>query len=122
MYPKGSPSPDNQLWQLEHQPDGTFLIISKMHGKALDCGGQEKGTKVVMWDRHGKESQRWRLDGNYITSANGHVLDVEHGSKEPCAHVILWTRNHNRSDNQLFELEQTVSAVAIRPWCYYVDL
>ena len=111
MYQKNSPPSDNQLWQFDYQPDGTFLIISKLHGKALDCGGQEKGTHLVMWDRHGRESQRWRTDGNYITSANGHVVEVENGSKEPGAHVILWTRNHNRSDDQLFELEETVSAM-----------
>ena len=107
--PKNNPPSDNQLWQLDYQPDGTFLIISKLHGKALDCGGQTEGTKLIVWDRHGGNNQRWRMEGNHITSVSGLVMDVEHGHKEHGTHVILWNRNSTRSDNQLFELEQAVS-------------
>ena len=106
MYPRkeNSPPSDNQLWQLEYQPDGTFLIISKMHGKALDCGGQEKGTNLLMWDRHGRENQRWRMDGNYLVSSNGLVADVENNGTAPGTPVILWTSKKHHSENQLFDI------------------
>ena len=113
MYPKNNPPSDNQLWQLDHQPDGTFLIISKLHGKALDCGGQTQGTKLIVWDRHGGNNQRWRREGHYIVSMSGLMFDIEGSNSSPGAHVLLWTRNNPTSSNQKFEFEPHVSTEAI---------
>ena len=109
---------DNQLWQFEYQPDGTFLIISKLHGKALDCGGQEKGTHLVMWDRHGRESQRWRTDGNYLVSMSGLVADVEEGRETPGTPVILWTRKKSHLENQLFDIIDVWSMSNYQVWTF----
>ena len=109
MYPKNNPPTDNQLWQLDYQPDGTFLIISKLHGKALDCGGQKQGSKLIVWDRHGGDNQRWRREGNYIVSKSGLMIDIEGSNRAAGAKVLLWSRNHPTSSNQQFDLEPHVS-------------
>ena len=109
-YSKNSPPSDNQLWQLEYQPDGTFLIISKMHGKALDCGAQTQGTKLILWDRHGGNNQRWRREGDHIVSLSGLVIDVEGRNTAPGAHLILWPLKNPPASNQQFEFEPYVSA------------
>ena len=83
------PPTDSELWHQDNQPDGTFLIISKLHGKALDCGGQTQGSKLIVWDRHGGSNQRWRDEGNSIASMSGLVLDIEGSNKEPGAKVCL---------------------------------
>ena len=103
-YSLKHPHGANQLWKLDYQPDGTFLIISKLHGKALDCGGQTQGTKLIMWDRHGGNNQRWRMDGNHIVSMSGLVIDVEGSKTAPGAALILWPRHQHPSNNQLFDL------------------
>ena len=103
MYPANNPPTDNQLWQLDYQPDGTFLIISKLHGKALDCGGQTQGSKLIVWDRHGGDNQRWRREGNYIVSKSGFMFDIEGSNRAAGAKVLLWSRNHPTSSNQQFD-------------------
>eukprot|EP00731_Ephydatia_muelleri_P004745 Em0002g921a len=42
-YPIKSPPCHNQQWYLDHQPDKTFLIVSKLSGKVLYCAAQEIG-------------------------------------------------------------------------------
>ena len=103
MYPKNNPPSDNQLWHLEHQPDGTLVMISKLHGKALDCGGQTLGSKLIVWDRHSGPHQQWRREGHFIESMSGFMLDIEGNNPSPGAHVHLWTRNNPTSSNQQFE-------------------
>ena len=114
-YSKNSPPSDNQLWQLEYQPDGTFLIISKMHGKALDCGAQTQGTKLILWDRHGGNNQRWRREGNHIVSLSGLVIDVEGGNTAPGAHLILWPLKNPPASNQKFDFVSVSVCVPFEP-------
>eukprot|EP00731_Ephydatia_muelleri_P027129 Em0019g2a len=104
-YPKNSPPSDNQLWYLEYQFDGTFLIVSKMNGKVLDCGGQIMGYQLIVLDRHGGENQMFRRDGNYLVTMRGFVLDIDGSNLAPCAALILWSRNNPPSANQQFQLE-----------------
>ena len=104
MYPKNSPPSDNQLWQLDRQPDGSYIIASKLHGKVLDCGGQSQGTKLIMWDRHGGNNQRWKKEGNYLVSMGGLTLDISGNN----ANLIIWIKNHPQSKNQHFDFEKAV--------------
>ena len=104
-YPKNSPPSDNQLWYLEYQLDGTFLVVSKMNGKVLDCGAQGQGHQLIVWDRHGAENQRFRMEGNYLVTMRGLVLDIAGANPAPCAPLCLWSRNNPPSANQQFQLE-----------------
>ena len=103
-YPKNSPPADNQLWHLDYLPDGTFLIISELHGKALDCGRQTQGTKLVVCDRHGSENQRWRMEGNHIVSMSGSVMEVEKDYRELGTPLVLGSRKGHPSNDQLFDI------------------
>eukprot|EP00731_Ephydatia_muelleri_P029102 Em0020g746a len=104
-YPKNSTPSDNQLWYLEYQLDGTFLVVSKMNGKVLDCGAQGQGHQLIVWDRHGGENQRFRMEGNYLVTMRGLVLDIAGANPAPCAPLCLWSRNNPPSANQQFQLE-----------------
>ena len=108
-YPKNSPPSDNQLWCFDYLPDGTFLVVSKLNGKVLDCGGQGQGHQLIVWDRHGGENQRWRRDGNYLVTMKGLVLDISNSNQAPSAPLVLWSRNTPASNNQQF----TVTSVSI---------
>ena len=65
-------STDAQQWYIEYlhgQLDGSFLIISKINGKALYCKGGSEGLEVKAAERNDEdESQHWKRDGSYIVS------------------------------------------------------
>eukprot|EP00731_Ephydatia_muelleri_P029091 Em0020g735a len=104
-YPKNSTPSDNQLWYLEYQLDGTFLIVSKMNGKVLDCGNQGLRHQLIVCDRHGGENQRFRRDGDYLVTMRGLVLDITDSNPAENATLLLWSRNNPPSNNQHFQLE-----------------
>ncbi|KAL5505958.1 hypothetical protein EMCRGX_G007510 [Ephydatia muelleri] len=56
-FPRNSPPSPNQLWYLDYQPDGSFLIVSKLNGKVLDCVGEKETT----WSPC--EASWWTLKG-----------------------------------------------------------
>ena len=48
---------------------GSFLIISKLNGKALYCKGDREGLEVKAAECNDEdESQHWKTDGSYIVS------------------------------------------------------
>ena len=106
-YPRNSPPSPNQLWYLDYQPDGTFLIVSKLNGKVLDCAGQGIEEQLIVWDRHGGENQRFRRDENYLVTMRGLVVDVKGSNEAPKTPIIQYTCNRNcpASDNQQFSIE-----------------
>jgi hypothetical protein len=63
---------DNQLWERQSMPDGTFVFLNKRSGKALEVAGYStsNGATVQQWDYTGSSSQRWNLT-NYLGSLRG---------------------------------------------------
>jgi hypothetical protein len=71
-----------------------FFIVSEHNPNlCLDISGgsKDKGAKLITWDYHGGENQRFRFnDKGYITSVHsGLVLDVEGGVHQG-NHIIQW--------------------------------
>ena len=99
-----SPSRASQMWYLDHQLDGTLLVVSALHGRVLDCGKGYKQAKLKVWKCHGGTNQRWRIDGDYLVSAmsSGYVMDIEGGGALRGGSLILWTRNNPPSVYQRF--------------------
>lgn len=118
-YPKSIPPTDHQLWRLDHQSDGSFLIVSKLNGKVMDtCSrGHSRKDAVVVYDRSGHNSQRWRREGCFIVSAlNGEALDVENNNRSAVTRIITWPCKWFRTTNQQFNLEEAPSSVsALKP-------
>ena len=60
---------DTQLWYLDDQPDGTFLIASKIFKRVLECSVADgKIGKIVVQHRRGDNSQKWLLENEEIVS------------------------------------------------------
>ncbi|KAL5505976.1 hypothetical protein EMCRGX_G007529 [Ephydatia muelleri] len=104
-YPRNSPTSPNQLWYLDYQPDGTFLVVSKLNGKVLDCGGQVVEEQLIVWDRHGGENQRFRREGNYLVTMRGLVVDVKGSNQSPKTPIIQYSKNSPASSNQQFSIK-----------------
>lgn len=94
------------LWELEvfgtasggsqPVPNGTYRIIARHSGKALDAPGTGNGTQVHQWSYHGGNNQRWTLthlgNNQYRIQGvqSGRVLDVSGASTADGAAIILW--------------------------------
>lgn len=63
---------DTQQWYIEHlhgQSDESFLIISKLNGKALYCKGPPHGLDVEATERNDNDDrQHWKREDSYIVS------------------------------------------------------
>ena len=63
---------DTQQWYIEHlhgQSDESFLIISKLNGKALYCKGGDDGLRVEATERNDDDDrQHWKREGSHIKS------------------------------------------------------
>lgn len=74
-----------QKWEPVHLEAQYFVIISLMHGKAVDieAGDSSPGANVIMWDHHGNENQQWyedtygiirsRINGFTFNTSDGHL-------------------------------------------------
>lgn len=109
-----SPPFASQMWYLDHQPDGSLLVVSGLHGRVLDCGRGYKGTNLKVWKRHGKQNQRWRMNGHYLESVlcPGYVMDIKDGATAPGKSLILWTKNNPPSANQHFTFAKVRAILA----------
>ena len=65
-------SNDSQRWYINYlhgQSDESFLIVSKLNGKALYCKGGGDGLQVRASERNeDDDSQHWKRKGSYIIS------------------------------------------------------
>eukprot|EP00731_Ephydatia_muelleri_P004798 Em0002g974a len=92
-FPRNSPPSPNQQWYFDYQPDRTFLIVSKLNGKVLECVGQGIEEQLIVWDRHGGENQRFRREGNYLVTMRGLVVDVKGSNQAPKTPIIQYSKN-----------------------------
>ncbi|KAL5505957.1 hypothetical protein EMCRGX_G007509 [Ephydatia muelleri] len=104
-FPRNSPPSPNQQWYFDYQPDRTFLIVSKLNGKVLDCVGQGIEEQLIVWDRHGGENQRFRREGNYLVTMRGLVVDVKGSNQAPKTPIIQFSKNCPASSNQQFSIQ-----------------
>ncbi|HEY8937188.1 MAG TPA: RICIN domain-containing protein [Cyclobacteriaceae bacterium] len=94
-------------------PDGTYKIIARHSGKALDVtnNGTANGTNVQQWTLNGCNCQQWTLtnlgSGQYkiIGLSSGKSLDVAGVSTADGANVQIWT--YNGGNNQRFTFTPT---------------
>jgi mannan endo-1,4-beta-mannosidase len=93
------------LWELEvfgtansSAPiaDGTYKIVARHSGKAVDAAGTANGANVHQWSYWGGNNQKWTLthlgSSQYrITGVqSGRVLDVAGASSADGANIALW--------------------------------
>lgn len=115
IYGPGINDPATALYEFKDIEEGTYLIVSKKSGKALDVNTYTG--KVIQYRTHGKENQRWIVlknqDGSYLLSclANGKQLDIAGNSQEDGAEVLVWD-THNGA-NQKFKFATTGEIVAM---------
>lgn len=100
---------DAQKWSPRMHEDGTYTLLSKSCGLALDVkgAGAEKGTRVQCYPSNGTDAQKWELrraEGAYAPKdmapfelypkcAPKMRLDVSKASMDDCADVQLWEAN-----------------------------
>ena len=87
-------------------PDGTYRIIVRSTGKALDAAGTTSGSSVQQWTSNGGTDQQWTVThlggGQYSVKSvqSGLNLDIASGSLDHGAKFQLWSSNSG--DNQKF--------------------
>ena len=71
----------------------------------IEGANTNNGTDVIAWNKHSSSNQQWRMQGDKIISVlNGKCLDINEGSKESCARIIMWPLKSPYSvDNQSWE-------------------
>ncbi len=100
--------------------DGTYRLISKLSGKALDVGGcsAADGADVIQWSYTGGECQKWRLQhvgaGYYalLAAHSGKALDVAGCSATDGSDVIQWP--YTGASCQQWLLERTEDGASFR--------
>ncbi|MDQ0059040.1 RICIN domain-containing protein [Paenibacillus harenae] len=87
-------------------PDGTYRLIVRHTGKALDAAGTANGSNIRQWTSNGGTNQQWTLThlggGQYSVKGvqSGRFLDIASASPDHGAKFNLWTGNGG--DNQKF--------------------
>ena len=66
---------DNQLWYIDDQPDGSFMIVSKKNRKVLACT-LENGNDIVIQECSGEETQKWLVENDQIVSSKHHTVII----------------------------------------------
>jgi hypothetical protein len=99
----------SQQWAAIMAPGGSYAIVARHSGKALDtAGAMANGTQIVQRDYNGSDSQLWKLvdtgNGYYaiISKASGKSLDVRGYSTANGAVIQQW--NYLGGNNQQWSL------------------
>ena len=77
--------------------NGTYRVISRLSGKALDAMGTGDGTQIIQWPYSGGAMQQWTVthtgNGQYsiIGIQSGKALDIEFGGTNDGAKVQLYS-------------------------------
>ena len=80
--------------------DGSYLIVSKKNGKALDC--TSNGT-LCTFRVHGGKNQLWDFaSGSFKSRINGKMIDIAGASDKNGASAIVW--NQHGGENQKFKV------------------
>ena len=77
--------------------NGTFRLISRLSGKALDANGTGDGTQIIQWPYSGGTMQQWTVtdtgNGQYsiVGVQSGKALDIYNGATTNGAKVELYS-------------------------------
>ncbi|MFI2650983.1 MULTISPECIES: RICIN domain-containing protein [Micromonospora] len=113
----------NQQWMLPINADGSFdratgAIKNVNSGLCMETGGIA-GYPVYQWTCNGSDHQQWRLEVFYqwdwadfqvvshtriVNPMSGLVLDVNQGSKNAGASIIVWPAHGG--DNQAWDISR----------------
>ena len=85
----------NQIWTLEKQSNGYYIIKSRGTGKVLTVknGSTNDGANVYQWEYQGKDYQQWQIvagkNNTYkiINRHSGKALNVSYASKDIGANI-----------------------------------
>jgi len=103
-YDEGNPG---QMWAVA----GDFLLNLEDGGKVLDVVGESSDlcADICSWERHGKVNQRWyfehvpRKHFRIVSRLNeDKVLDISGNDDSAGAEVIIYDKNDEPVDNQLW--------------------
>ncbi len=101
----------NQVFYLEKQGDGSYIITAKHSGKVLDCdnNGTSDGTNIIQYSRHGGTNQRWYIektsDGYYSfrNLCNNKCLDANNADAYNGVNIQCWTANNTTAQKYVLE-------------------
>lgn len=96
--PNGATGAQAQIWDCSGNANQTITSTAagelRVAGKCLaaEADGVLNGTRVILWDCNGKNSQKWnvRLDGSIANRGSGLVLDVTSRATANGSKVQLW--------------------------------
>lgn len=102
-----NPLSANQLWHFDVQPNASFLIVSELDGRVLDCEAGTSDTKLRVCrlrPPNSRQKQLWRMEGGAVVSAQSNsVLSIQNGSAWPHAPVVIQPRANPLPEWQKFE-------------------
>eukprot|EP00731_Ephydatia_muelleri_P029580 Em0021g103a len=115
--PASNPSTSNQLWHVDVQHNGSFLIVSEMNEKVLECGNGASGANLRVCnlkDPENRHKQCWRLEGYIIVSALSNcVISIQDRNVWPQASVHVQARCAPVAEWQKFEFVEVASAAPV---------
>ena len=120
--PSGSKLADDQLWYIYKlgpgQQDGSFIIVSKLNGKALYCTNDGKGLFVRVTERNDNdESQHWTIEDSYIMSKKLKKVFFMRTNQLYLADKDITKLSLLSNENKIFSITELVSLHVIEPIC-----
>ena len=107
----------NQSWHFIRQSNGSYEIVNKASGKALDDynWGQTNGTNVGVYTRNNATAQRWFIRGTtdayFFNAACGSaVIDITGNASADGTNVEMYEKNN--SDAQKFTIKKQSGGLA----------
>ncbi|KAJ3666685.1 hypothetical protein Zmor_002119 [Zophobas morio] len=95
-----------QLWKLESAGLGTFFIVNKGNGQALDIQGEaNNGNNLITYAKHGGITQQWFInsDGTIVSAVGDWAINICQSSYFAGNTIIAY--NKHGGPNQKFHLQ-----------------
>ena len=110
---------DAQKWAVRDNGDGSYSLICKANGLALDLNGTASGSNAQAWTLSSDRAQSFSLepaagqrtvaDGTYVVSTGldrGKVLDIAGGSTSDSARVQIYESNMTNAQAFRFSFDE----------------
>ena len=120
LYEYNSPNlPSTQIWKLEKQSDGTFLIKNTYNNKYMDVVWYSLSNRanIYSWERHYNPSESWYIvknndtEGTYriVNKNSGKVVDITGGQTANGTNVQQYIWHEHPA--QMFFFERVPAAI-----------
>ena len=120
LYDYNSPNlPSTQIWKLEKQSDGTFLIKNTYNNKYMDVVWYSLSNRanIYSWERHYNPSESWYIvknndtEGTYkiVNKNSGKVVDITGGQTANGTNVQQYIWHEHPA--QMFFFERVHAAI-----------